>query len=192
MRRWAKVVVGIALIVLVAFLFLVPVISYPSPAASCPPSGCPFIRSGSITYWAFGVGAIIWGFHSYSLVTSNPACVITGQPGGISLRVISNSTMKPIAGAEVTATSTPAICNDQPAIPPVVQSYATSSTEWVSLPSDNNAGYSISVRYAGQVYSFNADLSPVSLTCATLLLPSGSTNVTITEFGESCSTIMHG
>jgi len=204
MRR--KVVVGIILIGLVAFLFLVPVISYPPPAGaySCPQSGCQFIRYGSITYWSFGVGAIVRGFDAYSLVTSNPAgaitsvsisyiCSITGQPGGMFLRVISDSTMKPIAGAEVTATNIPALCNgQQQATAPEVRSFTTNSTEWVNLPSDNNAGYSLSVSYASQIHDFTADLRPVSLTCATIQLPSGLTNVTITEFGESCSTIMSG
>jgi hypothetical protein len=204
MRR--KVIVGIVLIGLVALLFLVPVIYYPPPVGAyiCPPTGCMFIRYGSITYWSFGVGAVVRESDGYSLATSNPAgaittastsyiCSISGQPGGIFLRVISDSTMKPISGAEVTATNKPALCNgQQQATPIVVQSFATNSTEWVSLPSDNNAGYSLSVNYAGQVHNFTSDLRPASLTCATLLLPSGLTNVTITEFGMSCSTIMHG
>lgn len=56
----------------------------------------------------------------------------------------------------------------------------------IPLTSDNNGGYSFMVKYSGQNYTITADLRPVSLTCATLFLPSGRTNITISEFQSIC------
>jgi hypothetical protein len=43
------------------------------------------------------------------------------------------------------------------------------------------------VTYLGQTYTFTASLRPVSLTCATLYVPSGRTSVTIEEFQTDCN-----
>jgi len=134
-------------------------------------------------------------FTAYQYVFPRPAttpsastkCVILGQPGGIFLKVLSNSTLKPVAGVSVTAINRPALCNGSPATSQTVKTFTTNGTEWFPLPSDNNAAYSLTATYLGRTYNFTADLRPVSLTCATLSLPSGQTDVTVTEFGGACA-----
>jgi len=114
------------------------------------------------------------------------ACVIFGQPGPIFLRILSDSTLKPVVGAQVVATNQPALCNGSPATGRTTVTFTTSGTEWYSLDSENDAGYSFLVSYSGQNYTFMANLAPVSVTCATLFIPSGRTNITITEFQTTC------
>ena len=126
-----------------------------------------------------------------SLSTSNSVshsttCLITGQPAGFYLRVLNDSSGGPVRGAQVAAVSEPAYCDGQQAAPQTTVTFTTNGSEWVGLPSQNDAGYNISVVYSGQTSNFTADLRPVSLTCATVYLPSGRTNMTITEFGETC------
>jgi hypothetical protein len=64
--------------------------------------------------------------------------------------------------------------------------FITNSTEWYSLDTTNNAGYTFAIVYSGQSYTVTADLRPISTTCATLFVPSGRMNSTITEFQSSC------
>jgi len=114
-------------------------------------------------------------------------CIITGQPGGLFLRILSDSDQTQVAGAAVNATNQPAYCNNSPANVQTTTSFTTTAgTQWYSLDSQNDAGYSFVVTYLGQTYTFQASLRPASLTCATLYVPSGRTNVTITEFQNSC------
>ena len=120
-------------------------------------------------------------------VGSTPTtCIIVGQPGGIFFRVLSDSTSEPVAGVVVTAVNSPASCNGSPATAKTVYMFTTNGTEWLSLPSDNNYQYSFIANYQGHTFTFTANLEPVSLTCATLYVPSGRTNTTITEFGNTC------
>ena len=119
-------------------------------------------------------------------------CIISGQPGPIFLRVISDSNQTPVGGAQVAATNQPAYCGNgitsSPANNRVTVTFTTSSrTEWYSLDSENNAGYSFVITYLGQTYTFTADLRPVSLTCATLYVPSGRTSVSLEEFQSNCN-----
>jgi hypothetical protein len=117
-------------------------------------------------------------------------CTITGQPGGISVRFLNSSTMAPIAGVYVVALNKSFSCGGgaapSPATPQTVTIFTTNETEWYPLSSESNAAYLIAAFYAGHSYNFTASLRPVSFTCATLLIPSGQTNVTITTFGMSC------
>src|SRR5437867_4261360 len=137
-------------------------------------------------------------FTAYQYAFSRPAttssasttCVILGQPGGIFLRVLSNSTLKPVAGVSVTAINRPALCNGSPAVSQTVKTFTPNGTEWFPLPSDNNAAYSLAATYLGRTYNITADLRPVSLTCVTLSLPSGQTDVKVTEFGETCASTL--
>ncbi|MGD0637288.1 MAG: hypothetical protein ABSA72_04540 [Nitrososphaerales archaeon] len=119
-------------------------------------------------------------------------CIISGQPGPIFLRVISDSNQTPVAGAQVAATNEPAYCGNgitsSPANNQVTVTFTTSSsTEWYSLDSENNAGYSFVITYLGHTYTFTASLRPVSLTCATLYVPSGRTSVSMEEFQSNCN-----
>jgi hypothetical protein len=110
------------------------------------------------------------------------SCTISGEPGPFYLRVVSDSNQTPIAGAHVAAT-------DEPACPPspTTLTFITNNTEWYSLNSQNNLGYSLVVTYAGQTYDFHASLRPLFMTCVSLYVPSGNTNVTMT-FQASCPT----
>ena len=127
------------------------------------------------------------------IITRGPtaSCVIEGQPGPFYFRVVTDSSLIPIAGAEVAATNRPALasCNESPPHPATSQTtltFMTNSTEWYSLNSQNNAGYSFVVKYSGQTYSLTADTRPASVTCAILYIPSGKTNITINQFQTSC------
>jgi len=117
-------------------------------------------------------------------------CIISGQPVGISVRFLNSTTLTPVNGVYVVAVSRPFLCSGSstwtPSGPQTVTIFTTSGSEWYPLSSDSNAAYSIAAFYAGHSYNFTADLRPVSMTCATLYIPSGQTNVTITEFGMSC------
>src|SRR5437016_1211495 len=143
-----------------------------------------------------GVGAVVLVYTNSSLsanhqTTALTTCAIQGQPGPFFLRVVSDANQTPIAGAQVTATNQPASvsCNGQPpylATNKTTLTFTTNNTEWYSLDSQNNAGYSLVVKYSGQSYNFTADLRTISLTCASLYIPSGKTNITITEFQTPC------
>ena len=115
--------------------------------------------------------------------SESTTCFVTGQPGPFYLRVVSDSDQTPITGAVVNATSQP-INGD--CIPATSQEFTTNNTEWYSLGTLNLAGYSFVVTYSGQAYSFTADLRPISVTCATLYIPSGETNVTIKAGQTTC------
>ena len=125
-------------------------------------------------------------------VTTTTFCSITGQAGGAFLRILSDSTQVPVVGAQVSAANKPAYCGsnsyttDSPATSQTTITFTTNSTEWYSLNTLNNAGYSFVVKYSGQSYTLTIDLRPVSTTCATLLVPSGHTNSTITELQTAC------
>jgi hypothetical protein len=114
-------------------------------------------------------------------------CSITGQPDGFFLRVVYDSSQTPVAGAVVNATSLPAYCNNVPATTPHTSTFTTSSgTEWYLLAYENIAGYSISVTFSGHAYSISGDTSPLSVTCATLDVPSGVTSVTSQFLASDC------
>ena len=115
-------------------------------------------------------------------------CTISGQPGPFYLRVVSDSNQTPIAGAHVAATNEPASCGSMPATSRMTLTFTTNNTEWYALNSQNNAGFSLVVTYAGQTYNFTAYLRPLSLTCASLYVPSGSTDTLTTEFQTTCPT----
>jgi hypothetical protein len=119
--------------------------------------------------------------------TQSVICSITGQPAGFLLRVLSDSNQAPIAGAQVTATSRPQYCDpNTPATSQTTLTFTTNNTEWYSLNSQYTASYTLVVKYSGQSYNFTANLRPVSETCATLYIPSGKTNVTITALQTFC------
>jgi len=123
---------------------------------------------------------------SNRIQTTQTTCNIVGQPGDFYLRILSDGTAQPLAGVKVTATNTPALCNGTPAGSQNAQTFTTDGTEWTRLYGYNNAGYSIVASYSGQNYSLSGELRPVSITCATLYLPSGRTNVTIFEMQTVC------
>jgi hypothetical protein len=129
---------------------------------------------------------------STSSSQQSTTCIISGQPGPIFLRVISDSNQTPVAGAQVATTNQPAYCGNGITSSPTnnqmtVTFTTSSSTEWYSLDSENNTGYSFVITYLGQTYTFTANLRPLSLTCATLFVPSGRTSVSIEEFQTNCN-----
>ena len=98
-------VIGTALFgVVIAFLFLAPVISYSIPFPSpigCTMNGCDFLRYGSVSYWAFGVGATVRDLGGYSLSlatateatrgTSSVSYTVSGLSSAVSPSATSNS-----------------------------------------------------------------------------------------------------
>jgi len=122
-----------------------------------------------------------------SSTTTSIECVITGQPGPFFLRVVWDSNQTPVAGARVEATTLPASVNGYPCSNPSTEDFTTASnTKWYSLGTQNEAGYSLTVSYSGQTYNFTAGLAPLSVTCASLSVPSGKTDVTINGLQTAC------
>jgi hypothetical protein len=130
---------------------------------------------------------IVTALAAYFVVGSFTGCSITGQPGGLQLRILSDSTLRPVTGTEVRATSTPATCNNFfPATSQTTITFSTNGQVWYSFPTDNYTSYSFTIIYLSQNYDFKADLAPASITCATLYVPSGKTNITTNGYGSSC------
>lgn len=66
---------------ILAFLFLVPVVSYGIPAGvyNCPPRGCDFLRYGSVTFWGLGVGGTWRDVTGYSISFPPASTVVTSS-----------------------------------------------------------------------------------------------------------------
>jgi len=68
MRR-RNVAVGLAIVAVVAFLFLFPMVSVgPIIPPPCPLGGCNYPMYGSLTYWAFKVGGVWMGQGYYTMI----------------------------------------------------------------------------------------------------------------------------
>jgi hypothetical protein len=132
------------------------------------------------------VAAVAVSLYAYSSLSS--ACTYSAQPGPLFLRVLSDENQTPVAGAQVSATNTPFLCNGLPVTPQRTQTFVTNSTQWLSLGGAGvmNSDFSFVVRYSGQTYSFSARLGIEAVTCVTLLVPSGVTNETFGEFQSTC------
>jgi hypothetical protein len=120
-----------------------------------------------------------------SINSSQTACTTpesTG-PGPFFLRVVSDSNQTPFVGAQVTASSqtTTIGCNGSQTTAQTTFTFTTNNTEWYSLDTANRAGYSIVVTYSGHTYNLTSGFAvgPIFVTCASLYLPSGKTNVTM-------------
>lgn len=113
-------------------------------------------------------------------------CTFTASPGPVFLRVLSDSNQTSVAGAKVEYTNTPMSCNGYPAEPRATQTFVTNSTEWHPLSSGQDASLSFVVTYSGQAYNFSTGLGIEAVTCVTLLVPSGNTNVTFGNFQSTC------
>jgi hypothetical protein len=114
------------------------------------------------------------------------ACISSGGPAGVYLRIISDSTLAAVPGADVTAMNQPLFCGGFPETSQSAVTFTTNGTNWYPFSGELNGGYSFSVKYSGQFYFFAAVLRPISITCAILFVPSGRTNVTITSGRTSC------
>ena len=126
--------------------------------------------------------------HKSTTTSANP-CVIEGQPAGMFLKIASDNGGTPIVGARITATHKQAddTCNGVLYYGKITTtSFTTNGTAWYPLDSTNDGSYSIVVRYFGYSFNLSAGMRPVSITCAILHVPSGRTNVTISEFKTTC------
>ncbi len=133
-------------------------------------------------------GGILAAIYVASTVASPTCPIISAGPGRLALRVVSDSNQTPIAGAQVTATSIPAgyiptSCGG----PAETLRFTTNSTEWYPLNvGDWPGGFSLVVKYSGQSYSFTVSLPVEALACASLYIPSGTTNSTFDGFQNTC------
>jgi len=128
--------------------------------------------------------------------TSNPPtnpfapCVIGGQPAGIYLRIISDSSLTPVVGVRVTAVHYEAgdDCNGVPHAGGItISSFQTDGSLWYGLDNSNAGTYSFMAEYSGHSYNFTSgEMKPVSVTCETLYLPSGRTGSSTTYMQTSC------
>jgi hypothetical protein len=119
-----------------------------------------------------------------SATSSRSLCISPGQPLGVFLRVLNDSTSLPVVGANVTALANgySGNCGIATVSTFTWQStyvFITNSTEWYPLNLVNVDSYQFTVSYLGQTYNFH--LAPLGLsvyTCGTMYLPSGKTNMT--------------
>jgi hypothetical protein len=76
-----KTVVAVVLAFILAFLFLVPVVSYGIPPGtfSCPANGCNFLRYGSVTYWGLGVGGTWRDVTGYSISVASASAAVSSS-----------------------------------------------------------------------------------------------------------------
>ena len=146
-----------------------------------------------VVFVVFAVGMV--GLLSFSAQVqnnhpSNP-CVIQGQPAGMFFMIISDNGGTAIPGVQVSATHKEAddYCNGVLYTGKITESSFTTNgtTRWYNLDSTNDGTYSISILYSGRNYSLVAQMRPVSVTCAVLYIPSGHSNVTISEMKSTCS-----
>lgn len=114
-------------------------------------------------------------------------CTITGGPGPIYVRFLNSSTLAPVAGVYVVAATTVYYCsNGSSTGSQTVGIFTTNGTEWYQLPTVNDFSYSITAFYSGHLYNFTAETQVMSTACATLYIPSGQTNVTLSAPGRPC------
>ena len=109
MKVGRKLVVAFAFIL--AFLFLVPVVSYSFPPGlySCPEGGCHFPRYGSATYWGLGVGGIWTYANGYSIsiapastaVPSHTATSVTDAKNDLQLQLSLNASSSSATGVSI-------------------------------------------------------------------------------------------
>jgi hypothetical protein len=98
-----KKLVAVAVGVILAFLFLVPVVSYAFPPGiyNCPANGCGFVHFGSLTYWRLGVGGVWTYANGYSVstvtttasysVSSSVSYTVTAEPTHTATAVVDSA-----------------------------------------------------------------------------------------------------
>jgi hypothetical protein len=118
--------------------------------------------------------------------TTSSICISPGQSAGLFVRVLSDSMLNPIVGANVTAAHDqnvncgPGTIGGSTSLVHKVQTFLTNSTEWYQLDTLDSGDYSFTVTYSNHTYGFTAPVRPMVYTCATLYIPSGRTNATTT------------
>jgi hypothetical protein len=122
-------------------------------------------------------------------------CSVTGI-GGFELRVVSDSTGGPVAGANVTAVDELG-CDivGQPAQVQVVQvtSFSVGEGGWLTpvfpLQAEPGGNLNFTVAYQGRTFHFVASVPPIGTNCVTLHVPSGNvTSATVMNGnGSYCS-----
>jgi len=112
--------------------------------------------------------------------TPAPLCSMVGQGYAVYVRVVSDNSSRPVAGARVTGSEfnvcpkqNGSVYTDSQAIPVMI----TPSNGTVYL-SPVWAEYSITVQYSSHTYSFTAQIAPTRVLNATLSVPSGMVDVT--------------
>ncbi len=128
---------------------------------------------------------------STSRQTIITSCEPGGESGPFAIRVLFDSNQSPVAGAQVSAMNQPGgvTCNGTSSYLLTSQTtvtFTTNHTEWYYLDSGPDAGYSVTVTYAGQHYNLTATFRPEFAYCATLFVPSGRTNASGSEFQTTC------
>jgi hypothetical protein len=119
-----------------------------------------------------------------SNVTSSEICITPAQPLGMYLRILSDDSDSPVSGANVTAThefeNLPCGGVSSPSqLLTTTTKFLTNGVEWYSLDTINDGKYILNISFSGKNFDFTAELRPVVITCATLYVPSGISNVTI-------------
>jgi predicted extracellular nuclease len=154
---------------------------------------------GSVSYWAFGVGATVRGTRAYSLeVATAPSairtasstsytvsntsvsCIVSAEGTGFYVTVLSDSG-QPIEGAQVSAvrvTSTSGGTCTQ-----TVSSLLTNSTGSVLITPNIGSYYLLTIQYQGKTFSTHAPIDPMQTTYVLLKLPSGSISISEVPFG---------
>jgi len=176
----------------VAFLFLVPVVSYPSPTGlygAIPPS---FVKYASITYWAFGIGGT-WGFDSHGglgYTTGYSISVVTSNASASSMSKVSY-TVGTTSTRQGSTTTSINVASQQSAAETIFRTVTT----WVSSPAGTTTVTECSKTATVTVTSIantNAQTT-VTFTLTTTATSYGSTTtVTICQAATTTTTVTQG
>lgn len=123
-----------------------------------------------------------------STVTGASPCPIAGPPNGVYIRILSDASGNPVVGANVSVAQKDGgpTCNGVLYFEKgSMETFITDGTQWHSLDMGNYGLLSITVRYSGASYQLMAGTSPLSVSCATLYVPSGKSSVVSAGYGAS-------
>jgi len=112
--------------------------------------------------------------------TQSTACFFAGEPIGVWLRTVSDTSGAPLGGVTFTGANVGNQCGDS-SIAPVT----TNSTGWIVLPGEPGS-YNLTMTYAGRQYpSIDFPMYPVTATVATIDLPSRIFSVDVRTYGTN-------
>ncbi len=121
-----------------------------------------------------------------STVTGPSPCPILGPPNGVYLRILSDASATPVKGASVSVVQNDGgpTCNGVLYFEKgSTQAFISDGGKWQSLEMGNYGELSVTVEYSGASYHLSAGTSPLSVTCATLYVPSGRSSVVSAGYG---------
>ena len=116
---------------------------------------------------------------------ANTACIVTGGPDGVYLRIITDSG-SPVSGVNITGEAIVSIngqlCNEGQVIA------STNSAGWASL-GDYAGNYGLHFLHSGIIYNMTVGTRPVAMTLETFSVPSGNLTTQYCTMG-TCNSVV--